>query len=301
MKENKLKFPLFVKVATFILLARTNRICNDSAQFETSLVKYGTGNDESRFRTQRILGGNEWRRDSLLADLFDDDELYNYNSDYKSSRRVKDMHDHHRHSHRHEHGHSHRHRTSPSKRKKNNNENDEILSLSQFYVDDDDEDDHETSSAQYESSYYDSVMNLTNERRSHSEHTISSMDIELYLGYEDDFISGGTEGSGSMLKKADSYCEGKIFDSLGALDEYKRYDGEQRRIMKQAAYKKGAKVFAVPGAVALSPLIIASFFTLSNPVIWCLATSGCVLGAALYTRSKTKNSHRTRHVQCRTY
>ncbi|CAG9478288.1 unnamed protein product [Plasmodium vivax] len=332
MKENNVRSLLFVKVATILLLAYTNQTCNDSNKLGTSLVEDATANGEFGLRVQRLLGGSRSSRDSIFADSFYDDDdddddnndkLFDYDSDHKSRREVKDRHHRHRHSHSHRHKrrHSHKHRTSSRSRREKeessttNDDDDEVLSLSRFDVDDDkddrshsrysvdydDENDDEPSSSRPASTDYDDIIDLTNARRSGSKYRISSMDIELYPEHEDEYLFEGKRRSGGVLKKADNYCENKIFDALSALDKYKEYHGEERRVMKQAAYRKATKVFAIPGAAALSPLIITLFLTTSNVVALPLAASAVILGGILYKKSKDKSDYGRPHLKSITY
>ncbi|GAB67532.1 hypothetical protein PCYB_115520, partial [Plasmodium cynomolgi strain B] len=259
----------------------------------TSLVKNVTSNGEFALRTQRLLGESRLSRDSLLLDSFyDDDELFDYDGDHKSKRDVKDRHHRHRHSQRHKHRHSHRHSTSRSKREEKKNE-DDVLSLSQFNIDeDDDEKVEENVLSRLRSNDYDDVINLTNARRSNSRHRISSMDIDLRPGHEDDLIVKRRKGSSGVTRKADSYGDKKIHDTLSSLDDYRDYQWRGRRPRKRGSGSTAAKVLGAMGALALSHHFMGFFLTTSNVVTLPLAASACVLGGILYKKNKDKNKYR---------
>ncbi|CAA9989321.1 Plasmodium exported protein, unknown function [Plasmodium knowlesi strain H] len=301
MKENSVKSIIFVKVATFILLACTNQMCNDSDTLGRSLVKKSSANGEFHLGAERLLGESGSWQDSLLIDKFYDDDLFDYDSDNTSRRHVKDRHHHHSRNHRHERGHSHRHRTSRRKRDEKNNEKDEVLSLSRFDIDDEEEDHGERSSSRHKFNDYDDVINLTSACRPNSKHRVSSINAGLPPQYGDDFIFRGGQGFSGMVKKADGYCENKRLDGFSAMDKYKGYHAKEKRIMKRGSNGKAAKVVCFLGAVALSNELLGFLLTTSSIVSFPLAASACLLGGLFYKKKKGKNKYKRQHLKSITY
>ncbi|ANQ09192.1 Uncharacterized protein PCOAH_00037070 [Plasmodium coatneyi] len=311
MKANNMKSLIFVKVATIILLGCTNQTCNDSDTHGRSLVKNSSANGEFDLRAQRLLGASgSWQGSHLVESFYDDGELFDYDSDHRSRRDVRDRyHGHHR-SHRLKHGHSSRHHTSRRTREGKNNEEDEVLSLSQFYVDDDDDEEEEeeddkydsaASSSGYKSNDYDDVIDLTNAWIPNSKYRVSSMDVGLHAPYGDDLIIRRGQGSGGMHRRADGYCENKMFDGLSAMDTYKGYYGKEKRIMKRRSSGKTTKVIGFLGAVALSHHLISFFLATSTIVTLPLAASACLLGGLFYKKNKGKNKYKRAHAKMLTY